>query len=90
MTILGDALLEVTGAYRINYEILGNQDPALHAHVFPRYLTEPEEFRSGPPFKYGSLRAAVPFDAVRDKDLMRQVAAAISKRPRESRERDDQ
>ena len=39
MAILGDALLEVTGAYRINYEILGNTEPALHAHVFPRYLT---------------------------------------------------
>ncbi len=34
MTVLGDALLEVTGAARINYEILGNSEPALHAHVF--------------------------------------------------------
>ena len=29
MTILGDALLETTEALRINYEILGNTDPAL-------------------------------------------------------------
>jgi hypothetical protein len=33
MTILGDALLEVTGAYRFNYEILGNLEPAMHAHA---------------------------------------------------------
>src|SRR4051794_39356109 len=41
MTLLGDALLAVTGATRINYEILGNTEPALHAHVFPRYADEP-------------------------------------------------
>ena len=34
MVTIGDALLEVTGAFRINYEILGNLDPALHAHSF--------------------------------------------------------
>lgn len=38
---VGDALLAVTGAYRINYEILGNEVPALHAHITPRYLSEP-------------------------------------------------
>jgi diadenosine tetraphosphate (Ap4A) HIT family hydrolase len=35
MVLIGDALLEVTDAYRINYEILGNTEPALHAHIFP-------------------------------------------------------
>lgn len=35
MAVIGDALLEVTDAYRINYEILGNTEPALHAHIFP-------------------------------------------------------
>src|ERR1700742_974760 len=29
---LGDALLKVTGAARINYAILGNQEPARHTH----------------------------------------------------------
>jgi diadenosine tetraphosphate (Ap4A) HIT family hydrolase len=81
MTVLGDALLEVTGAYRINYEILGNLEPALHAHVFPRYLTEPEAFRTGPPSRYDrSVRAALPFDAARDRELMQQIAAAVQRR----------
>ncbi len=35
MTAIGDALLATTDAYRINYEILGNSEPALHAHIFP-------------------------------------------------------
>src|SRR6266446_2054177 len=36
MSRLGDALLKVTGALRINYAIFGNQEAALHAHVIPR------------------------------------------------------
>lgn len=42
---LGDAVLAATGALRINYEILGNVTPELHAHVIPRYLREPEPRR---------------------------------------------
>ena len=37
VAVLGDALLEVTGALRINYAIFGNLEPALHVHVVPRY-----------------------------------------------------
>lgn len=37
---VGDALLAVTDACRINYEILGNEIPALHAHITPRYPGE--------------------------------------------------
>ncbi len=81
MTILGDALLEVTGAYRINYEILGNTDAALHAHVFPRYMTEPEALRKMPVWLYDrESRNAITFDQERDADLMRQIAEAIRRR----------
>ena len=52
MSRLGDALLEVTAAERINYEILGNSEPELHAHVFPRYATEPSELRQLPAWFY--------------------------------------
>lgn len=76
MTILGDALLEVTGAIRINYEILGNSEAALHAHVFPRYVTEPEEKRRKPVWFY-DWQSAPLFDLKRDQHLMDKVAAAI-------------
>lgn len=80
MAILGDALLEVTGACRINYEILGNTDAALHAHVFPRYATEPEELRKGPVWYYDRAhRLSIKFDADRDKELMQQIAKAIQR-----------
>jgi diadenosine tetraphosphate (Ap4A) HIT family hydrolase len=81
MTILGDALLEVTGALRINYEILGNTEAALHAHVFPRYLTEPEVLRKGPVWYYDrEYRLSIKFDEDRDMELMQQIAKAIQQR----------
>lgn len=81
MATIGDAVLEVTGAVRCNYEILGNQDPALHAHIFPRFSTETEEFRTLPPMFYpAEQRSAVPFDATRDRELMTKIAEAISVR----------
>ena len=45
MARLGQAVLELTGALRINYAMFGNLEPALHAHVFPRHADEPEALR---------------------------------------------
>lgn len=50
MSLAGDALLEVTGCTRVNFEIWGNAEPALHAHIMPRYDYEPPEKRSRPAF----------------------------------------
>jgi diadenosine tetraphosphate (Ap4A) HIT family hydrolase len=52
MTRIGDALLKVTAALRINYAMFGNEEPALHAHVIPRYLDEPEALRAAHPWAY--------------------------------------
>ncbi len=52
MAAVGDVLLEITDAVRINYEMLGNVEPALHAHLFPRYQTEPESLRLKPAWFY--------------------------------------
>jgi diadenosine tetraphosphate (Ap4A) HIT family hydrolase len=49
---LGDAVLAATGAVRINYAIFGNLEPALHAHVHPRYANEPAAMRSNNPWAY--------------------------------------
>ena len=77
VTVLGDALLAVTDSYRINYEILGNSEAALHAHVFPRYLTEAEEVRTRPAWFY-DWQAATPFDATRDAKLMSDIKNYLS------------
>jgi diadenosine tetraphosphate (Ap4A) HIT family hydrolase len=50
--LLGDAVLAATGALRINYAIFGNVEPALHAHVHPRFVDEPEALRTANPWGY--------------------------------------
>jgi len=52
MSLLGDAVQAATGAARINYDILGNTDAFLHAHVFPRYATEAPERLAKPVWLY--------------------------------------
>jgi len=80
MALLGDAVLKVTGAVRINYEMLGNLEPALHAHVVPRFADEPEELRTKPVWSY-DWSAAVKFEANRDAPLMRAIASMLRANP---------
>lgn len=81
MATVGDALLEVTSAYRINYAIAGNTDPYLHAHIVPRYLSEPEELRRGLPWSHPQAELdSMLFDVDRDRPLMEKLRQAIVKR----------
>jgi len=78
MARIGDALIEVTGAYRINYAIMGNSDPTLHAHIVPRYMDEPEAFRKCHPWMYpADVMATGLFEYKRDCALIQKLAAAI-------------
>lgn len=54
MTLLGDAVLDAVepAPERINYEMLGNVDPTLHAHVVPRGHTEDPKLRPKPVWLY--------------------------------------
>jgi len=79
MSVIGDALLEVTGAARINYEIQGNAEHALHAHIVPRYADEPDEQRRRPIW-FSDRSHAPKFDPERDSGLMHKLAEDIQKR----------
>jgi diadenosine tetraphosphate (Ap4A) HIT family hydrolase len=79
MSVVGDVLLEITQAQRINYEIIGNVEPALHAHIFPRYRDEPEDLRLRPVWFY-DWDSAPAFDAGRDTPLMTTIADHLKKR----------
>ncbi len=79
MSVVGDVILEITGALRINYEMIGNVEPALHAHIFPRYTDEPEEFRLKPAWFY-DWDAAPPFDPERDAEIMQKIAKGLEQR----------
>ncbi len=78
MARLGDALLKVTGAARINYAILGNAEPALHAHVIPRYANEPESLRSTHPWAY-DWQAAPAFDRAVHGPLAESLRAELTR-----------
>lgn len=80
MAHAGDAILEATGALRINYEMLGNLDPALHAHVVPRYVDEPPLLRTKPIWSYDWDQAPL-FDAHHHDDLRRAIARALGHPP---------
>ena len=58
MARIGDALLVVTGAVRINYETLCNLEPSLHTHIIPRYASEPDEKRRDLAFRVYDWAAA--------------------------------
>jgi len=75
MARLGDAVLRVTGAERINYEILGNVEPALHAHIIPRHASEAPELRKQPVWLH-EWSTAEPFNESHEA-LRAQIAAEL-------------
>jgi diadenosine tetraphosphate (Ap4A) HIT family hydrolase len=78
MSIVGDALLKCTDACRINYEILGNESPILHAHIFPRYMNEEEEYRQGPVWLYKEeIFNSVMFDKVTHNGLISAIRQEV-------------
>jgi len=76
MARLGQAVFEATGALRINYALFGNVEPALHAHVFPRYADEPEALRTANPWGY-DWGLAPAFDAWRDGELLERIRKGV-------------
>ena len=78
MSLLGDALTTTLNPLRINYAIYGNLEPALHAHVIPRYSHEPEALRTQQPWAYDWNKAPV-FDAVAAAPLMDRLRTELGK-----------
>lgn len=69
MDVLGEAVERVCGRRdpgfrRVNLEILGNTDPYLHAHVWPRYDWEPEHVVGRPVWLYPVERWSDPATAL--------------------------
>ena len=57
---------------------LGNLDPALHVHVFPRFADEPSDLRTRPVWFYDWARAPA-FDLARDAPLMQNIRDRLEK-----------
>jgi diadenosine tetraphosphate (Ap4A) HIT family hydrolase len=81
MALVGEVLHAETDCFRINYEILGNSDAALHAHIFPRYEWEQPDKRVGPVWWYSSdERTSEPFDADVHGALMARLRSSLKQR----------
>ncbi|NWC77052.1 hypothetical protein HX823_23530 [Pseudomonas sp. P7759] len=77
MARLGDAVLQASGALRMNYEILGNSEPELHCHLFPRYASEPDDKRKMPAWFY-DWKNAVLYAESEHGELRKKIAALLS------------
>jgi diadenosine tetraphosphate (Ap4A) HIT family hydrolase len=77
MSRLGDALMLTTAPLRINYAIFGNVEPALHAHVIPRYLSEPQDMQTQHPWAY-DWSAGPAFDADAMAPLIKSLRAELA------------
>ncbi len=82
MARLGDAIIAVCRPLRLNYAILGNREPALHAHVIPRYEHEQESLRAESPWAYPADVWTSPvfaFDALRHGELVKELRRAMER-----------
>jgi len=78
MAAAGEVVKRVTGAQRINYSMLGNVEPALHAHIQPRFASEPEHLRRQPLWAIWDQLEVVPFDAEREVPLMAEIRRGLA------------
>ncbi|MCS3430186.1 HIT family protein [Klebsiella sp. BIGb0407] len=76
MASLGDAVLAATNALRMNYEILGNSEPELHCHIFPRYASEEEHRRKMPVWFY-DWKTATPYSEQQHGELRQRIARQL-------------
>jgi diadenosine tetraphosphate (Ap4A) HIT family hydrolase/catechol 2,3-dioxygenase-like lactoylglutathione lyase family enzyme len=77
MALVGQAVLELTAALRINYAIFGNVEPALHAHVLPRFADEEPALRTTHPWGYDWGKARR-FDPAVDGALHQALSARLT------------
>jgi diadenosine tetraphosphate (Ap4A) HIT family hydrolase len=83
MARVGDILMELLTPIRINYAIFGNSDNYLHAHIAPRYASEPDEYRRNTPWSYPKpFMDENKFDPLRDAELIRLIAQKLSDLPK--------
>lgn len=82
MSLVGDAIMSVCKPARVNYEILGNTDAFLHAHIFPRYHWEEESRRRAPVWLYPGDRwvlADYQYDEARHGEFKSRLTVALAK-----------
>ena len=79
LMLLGDAILAVTGAQRVNYLVLCNQVPELHGHGIPRFAEEDPVKRLQGPFEaYDFAQAPLADPEAGDRELIDRLRAELA------------
>jgi diadenosine tetraphosphate (Ap4A) HIT family hydrolase len=90
VALLGEAVMTAGrehGVRRINYEVLGNSWPHLHAHVHARYDWEPSDKIGGPVWRYPKELRNAPehaYDERKHSELRAEITAQLERLMREA------
>jgi diadenosine tetraphosphate (Ap4A) HIT family hydrolase len=80
MGLFGEAISRACRPHRMNYAIYGNGDPFVHAHLIPRYASEPPERLRQPVWSYPEANwsdPALAYDETRHGELKARIAAEL-------------
>jgi diadenosine tetraphosphate (Ap4A) HIT family hydrolase len=80
MRLVAEAIAAVTHPWKLNYECLGNTEPHVHWHIFPRYETESEALRRGPIWLRPEAERKVELADGDRRELIRALRAEIARR----------
>jgi diadenosine tetraphosphate (Ap4A) HIT family hydrolase len=75
---VGRTLAEVLKPLKMNYECLGNQEPHVHWHIFPRYLDDP--MRLAPVWVRPEAERKVSLSAHDRTELMKAIRSELVRR----------
>jgi diadenosine tetraphosphate (Ap4A) HIT family hydrolase len=76
---VAEAINTVVKPLKLNYECLGNLEPHIHWHVFPRYASEEEKLRRAPIWERPASERTRPLEAHDQRALMASLRAEIVK-----------
>ena len=79
MTLIGDAITAAARPLRINYAVMCNDLPLLHAHITPRYAWEPPERLRRPVQQYPDSLWQSPGEYAWDDPKYAEMMAALKK-----------
>ncbi len=74
---VGEAIHDVVHPLKLNYACLGNLEPHIHWHVFPRYESEEEKYRLAPVWVRPASERMRPLEEHVARMLMASLRAAI-------------
>jgi diadenosine tetraphosphate (Ap4A) HIT family hydrolase len=80
---VGRAIAEVTRPFKLNYDCLGNVEPHVHWHVFPRY--ESDAMRGAPVWSRAEAERKIGLEESDRRELIRTLGAALRRQISASR-----